>query len=101
MVAIYQRQNSVTRYSSLINPFTAIKQLSMCVAGTDFTAYLNFQDQADAYRYSLAQTMNELQMEFISPKRESGSEGKSMLLATNTGKNLLILSINPCHCLGA
>ena len=31
LVAIYQRQNSVTRYSSLINPFTAIKQFSMCV----------------------------------------------------------------------
>ena len=80
LVAIYQSQNSVTQYSSLINPFTAIKQLSMCVAGTDFTAYLNFQDQADAYRYSLAQTMNELQMEFISPKRESGSEGKKHVI---------------------
>ena len=80
LVAIYQSQNSVTQYSSLINPFTAIKQLSMGVAGTDFTAYLNFQDQADAYRYSLAQTMNELQMEFISPKRESGSEGKKHVI---------------------
>ena len=51
----------------------------MC-GGTDFTSYLNFQDQADAYRYSLAQTMNELQMEFISPKRESGSEGKKHVI---------------------
>ena len=80
LVSIYQHQNGVTRYSSIINPFMAIKQLSMCVAGTDFTAYLNFQDQADAYRYSLAQTMNELQMEFISPKRESGSEGKKHVI---------------------
>lgn len=80
LVAIYQSQNSVTKYSSLINPFTAIKELSICIAGTDFTTFLNFQDQADAYRYSLAQTMNELQMEFISPKRESGSEGKKHVI---------------------
>lgn len=80
LVAIYQSQNSLTQFSSLINPFTAIKQLSMCVAGTGFAAYLNFQDQADAYRYSLAQTMNELQMEFISPKKESGSEGKKHVI---------------------
>ena len=49
----------------------------MSLSGTDFSAYLNFQEQADQYRYTLAQTMNELQMELISPKRVSGSEGKT------------------------
>lgn len=39
-------------------------------------SYLDFQEQADQYRYTLAQTMNELQMALISPKKESGSEGK-------------------------
>ncbi|MFC5044389.1 DUF3526 domain-containing protein [Aquimarina hainanensis] len=77
LVGIYQRQNNVTRVSSFINPFTAIKQFSMTVAGTDFTSYVDFQNKADGYRYQLAQTMNELQMEYISPKKESGSEGKT------------------------
>ena len=77
LVGVYEKQNTMTRYSSLINPFTAIKQLSMVIAGTDFTSYLDFQNQADTYRYNLAQTMNELQMEYISPKKESGSEGKT------------------------
>ena len=80
LVSIYQNQNNVTRYSSLVNPFTALKQLSMILVGTDFMAYHDFQEQADDYRFSLAQTMNELQMEFISPKKESGSEGKTHVI---------------------
>ncbi len=77
LINIYQKQNDVTRFSSFINPFTAIKQLSMTMSGTDFSSYIDFQNKADGYRYQLAQTMNELQMEYISPKKESGSEGKT------------------------
>ncbi|WP_109434262.1 DUF3526 domain-containing protein [Aquimarina sp. AU119] len=77
LVNTYTNQNNITRFSSFINPFTAIKQLSMTIAGTDFSSYIDFQNQADDYRYQLSQTMNELQMEYISPKKESGSEGKT------------------------
>ncbi len=77
LINIYRNQNDVTRFSSFINPFTAIKQLSMIMAGTDFSSYIDFQYQADTYRYQLAQAMNELQMEYISPKKKSGSEGKT------------------------
>ncbi|MDC8005866.1 DUF3526 domain-containing protein [Aureisphaera galaxeae] len=76
LIATYEKQNDITRFSSYLNPFTAIKQLSMSMAGTDFRSYIDFQNQADDYRYELAQTMNELQMEYISPKKKSGSEGK-------------------------
>jgi len=76
LISIYKRQNNVSRFSSFINPFTAIKQLSMTMSGTDFSSYIDFQNKADDYRYVLAQTMNELQMEYISPKKKSGSEGK-------------------------
>lgn len=77
LVAVYKKQNDITRYTSLVNPFTAIKQLSMIMSGTDFSSYIDFQNQADDYRYTLSQTMNELQMEYISPKKASGSEGKT------------------------
>ncbi|RZN76906.1 MAG: DUF3526 domain-containing protein, partial [Winogradskyella sp.] len=75
LVATYNNQNNITQLSALVNPFTAIKQLSMTISGTDFSSYIDFQEQADAYRYSLAQTMNNLQMEYISSKATS-SEGK-------------------------
>ena len=62
---------------ALVNPYMAIKQLSMTFSGTDFSSYADFQGQADMYRYQLSQKMNELQMAYISPKKESGSEGKT------------------------
>ncbi len=77
LVNLYKNQNDLTRFSSFINPFTAIKVISMTMSGTDFSSYIDFQDKTDDYRYQLAQTMNELQMEYISPKKESGSEGKT------------------------
>ncbi|GGF36828.1 ABC transporter permease [Echinicola rosea] len=72
----YGLQNTLTEWAALINPYVAIKQLSMALSGTDFSTYLDFQEQAERYRYDLAQKMNELQMEHISPKKAQGSEGK-------------------------
>lgn len=77
LIHIYKSQNDVTRFSAFVNPFVAIKQISMIMSGTDFASYIDFQNRADDYRYQLAQTMNELQMEYISPKKQSGSEGKT------------------------
>lgn len=62
----YARQNAISNYAAFINPFIGVKNISMALSGTDFTAYRHFQNHAEAYRYQLAQTMNELQMEHIS-----------------------------------
>ncbi len=75
LLRVYQQQNRISQFVALLNPYMAIKQFSMGLSGTDFSSYVDFQEQADDYRYELAQEMNELQMEYISPKR-SGSEGK-------------------------
>ena len=69
LTATYDKQNSFTRAAAFFNPFTAIRNVSMCLSSTDFESYKVFQDEAEAYRYQLAQKMNELQMEFISNKR--------------------------------
>lgn len=66
LLDIYRKQNSVARTTAFINPYAAIRHLSMALAGTDFASYVGFQKQAELYRYQLAQTMNELQMEYIS-----------------------------------
>lgn len=62
----YQKQNSITRVAAFLNPFLAIKNISMALAGTDFASYFYFQKQAEDYRYQLAQEMNALQMKLIS-----------------------------------
>lgn len=77
LLDIYENQNNITRFLAMINPYMAIKQLSMTLSGTDFSSYVDFQEQADRYRYQLSQKMNELQMAYISPKKKSGSEGKT------------------------
>lgn len=66
LVRIYNRQNSIARLTAFLNPYMAVKYGSMAITGTDYPAYLRFQQQAEEYRYHLAQEMNELQMKYIS-----------------------------------
>ncbi len=75
LILIYEKQNNFNQFIAILNPFVAIKSISMAFTGTDFKGYVDFQEQAEVYRYQLAQEMNELQMEYISSK-VSSSEGK-------------------------
>ncbi len=69
---IYNKQNDIERNSAFLNPYTAIKNVSMAFSGTDFQSFLHFKDKAEAYRYKLAQQMNQLQMDFIPNKGKAG-----------------------------
>lgn len=69
LMKIYQKQNGMQVYASFINPHLSIKQLSMAFSRTDFNTYTNFQQQAEAYRYALAQEMNALQIQLIPNKK--------------------------------
>jgi ABC-2 type transport system permease protein len=66
LMKTYEKQNSFNRFTGFINPYIAIKNFSMALSGADFASYKDFQEQAENYRYSLAQTMNELQIKHIS-----------------------------------
>ncbi len=70
----YDQQNSIARYAAFLNPFMAVKYCSMGIAGTDYNSYIHFQLQAEAYRYGLAQKMNELQMKYISNRKPGPHE---------------------------
>jgi ABC-2 type transport system permease protein len=69
LLQVYTQQNQVAELSALLNPFMALKNLSMGFAGTDFHAYVDFQQQAENFRYQLAQRMNRLQMRYISNQK--------------------------------
>jgi ABC-2 type transport system permease protein len=69
LLRTYEKQNNVSRFSAFINPFAAVRNFSMAMSGTDFNSYIRFQQQAEDYRYLLAQHMNELQIKFISNKK--------------------------------
>lgn len=71
----YKRQNQLTRWLAMLNPYLGIKHLSMALCGTDLNSYIDFQNEAEAYRYNLSQRMNKLQMDHIKANVAS-SEGK-------------------------
>lgn len=71
---VYKKQNSLERFSAFINPYSAIKNLSMAFSGSDFQSFLHFKEKAEVYRYHLAQEMNRLQMELIPNKGKEGPE---------------------------
>ncbi|TAE33451.1 MAG: DUF3526 domain-containing protein [Cytophagales bacterium] len=65
---IYADQNRFSKALAWVNPYMAIRSLSMLLAHTDYGSYLHFQQQAEAYRYALAQKMNELQIKYIAAR---------------------------------
>jgi len=69
LIGTFGKQNSFAVAASYFNPFLAIKNLSMALTAADFKTYTDFQDQAEAYRYELAQHMNQLQIDHISNEK--------------------------------
>lgn len=66
LLKVYKKQNSFSKAVSFINPYIAIRNLSMGLSNTDYDSYIDFQKQAEAYRYNMAQKMNALQVKYIS-----------------------------------
>lgn len=79
LLSIYEDQNRFSRYTAFINPYTAIRNISMALAGTDFSSYVHFQNEAESYRYNLAQAMNGLQMKYISNDIKSSADKRALL----------------------
>ncbi|KAF2506597.1 ABC transporter permease [Flavobacterium foetidum] len=69
LLKIYAKQNSFSKAVSFLNPYIAMKNLSMGLSNTDYDSYIDFQKQAEVYRYNMAQKMNALQVKYISNKK--------------------------------
>lgn len=62
----FEKQNSITTVAGFLNPYLSLKYISMALTASDFHTFVDFQNQAEAYRYQLAQKMNKLQIDKIS-----------------------------------
>lgn len=69
LLKIYDKQNRFSKTVSFLNPYIAMKNLSMGLSNTDYDSYIDFQKQAEKYRYNMAQKMNGLQVKYISNKK--------------------------------
>ena len=74
LLTIYDQQNRFSKAMAFLDPYLAIRNLSMALSGTDFASYADFQRQAEQYRYEMAQKLNELQIQLISNKKLSPTD---------------------------
>lgn len=74
LLKVYAKQNSFSKAVSFLNPYIAMKNLSMGLSNTDYDSYIDFQKQAEVYRYNMAQKMNALQIKYISNKKPGPNE---------------------------
>lgn len=81
--SLYHQQSQVVNKTGFINPYLAIKHISMVLSGTDFATYQKFNQATEDYRYNLAQTMNELQMKHISNTVSSSSDKNAVISRQN------------------
>lgn len=56
----FKAQNRAAEIAGLTDPYLAIRHFSMAAANSDFTAYDNFQRQAEEFRFSTIQRLNDL-----------------------------------------
>ncbi len=53
-----ENQNSVSKYASFLNPYFAIRNISMNVCQSGFNNHLNLLSEAEIYRRTLIKTLN-------------------------------------------
>lgn len=70
----FKLQNRAAEITGLFNPYLAIRHFSMATAGSDFTAYENFQWQAEEFRFNMIQKLNDLHTNKIKAENDRGQK---------------------------
>lgn len=55
---ILHQQNRLSSLASLLNPFLAVQNLSMALAGTDLHTFIDFEEEVESYRREMIRKMN-------------------------------------------
>lgn len=74
----YRQQARLVDLAAIASPFLAIRSLSMTMAGSDVAHLVEFDRQAEAFRFSLIASLNELHMNEVPLARDRyGAAGPS------------------------
>jgi ABC-2 type transport system permease protein len=79
LIQKYTDQQNFLKFTAFLNPYIAIKNISMALTATDFYSFIDFQNQAEKFRYQLAQNLNELQIKYISNEVKNSADKKAKL----------------------
>jgi ABC-2 type transport system permease protein len=66
----YGRQARLVELGGLVSPFLAMRSVSMALAGVDVPHAMEFERQAEDYRYTLIQSLNELHVHEVEYGRD-------------------------------
>lgn len=70
VIDAFQRQADPLQWGSLVNPYLAVRRLSAALAGSDLHHYLEFQRQAEQFRYTMIQRLNDLHLTRVSIRND-------------------------------
>jgi ABC-2 type transport system permease protein len=70
LVDTLRRQARLVGWAGLLSPYVAMRNLSMALSGVDVAHGIDFERQAEEYRYRLIQDLNELHTREVSYARD-------------------------------
>jgi ABC-2 type transport system permease protein len=70
LLAVYRRQAGLVDLAGSISPYLAIRGISMALAGSNAEHLFEFERQAEAFRYTLIQALNELHIHEVESARD-------------------------------
>lgn len=62
---VYMKQNRLTGWAGWINPYLAVRSLSMKLSGTDYFQFVDFQREAERHRIDLMLKLTDLHIQEI------------------------------------
>lgn len=71
LIGIYRSQNAVSSVLGFIDPYLAIRNISMNLSGTDFDSFTEFQKQTEKYRFEKTKKLNEIHLTQIKYQNDS------------------------------
>ncbi len=71
LIGIYKSQNAVSSVLGFIDPYLAIRNISMNLSGTDFDSFTAFQKQTEKYRFEKTKKLNEIHLTQIKYQNDS------------------------------
>lgn len=70
LMETFRRQGQPLEWGALVNPYLAIRRISSALAGSDQRHFLEFQRQAEQFRYTMIQKLNDLHLNEISIRND-------------------------------
>jgi ABC-2 type transport system permease protein len=70
LLEAYRNQARLVDAGAIVSPYLAIRAVSAALAGSDMAHQLEFEEQAEAFRYRLIQALNDLHINEVETARD-------------------------------